>query len=742
MTERELFVEAFHIEDPVARRAYLQSANVDPSLRRRVELLLDRHHNDHARLERRPHELIAALSDSTLNPSDPTPTHEISYDYLKRMFGPTDRADSLGRIGHYDILKMLGHGGFGIVVKAYDNSLHRPVAIKFLNPALAATSTSRERFLREARSAARITHEHVVRVHAVEEHPVPYLVMEYVAGQTLQEYVKANGPLAPKDVAEMGRQIALGLEAAHEQNLIHRDIKPANVLLVEGSEIKVKLTDFGLARAADDASITQSGLLAGTPQYMAPEQANGEKLNTRSDLFSLGSLLYTALAGKPAFRASSALAVLKLVAEETPQPLPEINRDIPPGLVAVIDRLQAKRPEDRFATARDVADSLGRCLTESQPFPVQRSGPRVNVTYVSLIALLAVIVGVVATIRPFLRRSEAESTPPTKPVLISTTGTILVTSTLDDGSPGTLRWAINEANTRQGEDTIAFDPTVFSTPQVITLTRGPLIMDDLSETTILGPPAGVTISANKKSQVFIIGNNAGARASISNLTIAHGRATGGRDANDKPYGAWLGGGVYCARFATITMTGCTICDNESLVNGGGGGGIFNHESTLTLINCTFARNKSFEGGGVKTYVGTTKIHYCTFAENSATQVGQSVWHEGHNETRTDIFNSLFADLGNRVVYPYNPAEMGGDYNLTVDDTAPGENSIHHLDPKLGKFGRHGGPTETYPLLPESPAINAGNMELAPPSVKTDQRGQPRVINGKVDIGAYEVSDKR
>src|SRR5262249_43396747 len=155
------------------------------------------------------------------------------------------------------------------------------------------------------------------QIHAVEEQPLPYLVMEYIPGTTLQQKLDETGPLEVPDVLRIGAQIARGLAAAHEQGLIHRDIKPTNILLDSSLDERVNISDFGLARAVDDASISQSGLIAGTPLFMAPDQAKGDTLDPRADLFSLGSVLYTILSGRPPFRAATPLAVLKRVAEDT-----------------------------------------------------------------------------------------------------------------------------------------------------------------------------------------------------------------------------------------------------------------------------------------------------------------------------------------------------------------------------------------------------------------------------------------
>lgn len=267
-------------------------------------------------------------------------------------------------LGHYVLLEPLGAGGFGLVYKAFDQKLQRIVAIKKMAPDLAANSPARKRFVREARAGAAVQHENVVRIYAVEEQPTPYLVMEYVDGGSLQQHLNDTGPLDPAETLRIGAQIARGLAAAHAQGLIHRDVKPGNVML-EGSERpRVKLTDFGLARAADDASLTQSGMVVGTPLYMAPEQARGEKIDHRADLFSLGSVLYTMVTGRPPFRAANTLAVLKRVAEETPRPIKEIIPETPNWLCAIIDRLHAANPADRYSTANEAAEVLESCLHE------------------------------------------------------------------------------------------------------------------------------------------------------------------------------------------------------------------------------------------------------------------------------------------------------------------------------------------------------------------------------------------
>lgn len=186
---------------------------------------------------------------------------------------------------------IIGVGGMGVVLKGFDRALNRFVAVKVLAPQLAASAMARRRFSREAQAAAAVVHENVVAIHSVAEaNGLPYLVMPYIRGASLQRRLKQRGVLTTPQVLRIGHQVAAGLAATHAQGLVHRDIKPGNILIEDGVD-RLMLTDFGLARAVDDASVTQEGSLAGTPQYMSPEQARGEALDARSDMFRLGSVL-------------------------------------------------------------------------------------------------------------------------------------------------------------------------------------------------------------------------------------------------------------------------------------------------------------------------------------------------------------------------------------------------------------------------------------------------------------------
>jgi serine/threonine protein kinase len=279
---------------------------------------------------------------------------------------PTDRPGLLGLLGDYEVQEVIGQGGFGIVLKAYEPALRRLVAIKVLAPALAGSATARRRFSREAEAAAAVCHDHVVAVHRVHESDgLPYLVMQYIAGESLQSRLDRTGPLELPEVVRIGMQTAAGLAAAHAQGLIHRDVKPANLLLENGLA-RVKITDFGLARMADDVQLTQSGVVAGTPEYMAPEQARGEAIDYRADLFSLGSVLYAMCTGVPPFRAASTVAVLRRVSDDEPRPIRSLNPEVPTWMETLISHLLAKDPARRFQSAAEVAALLEGYLAHLQ----------------------------------------------------------------------------------------------------------------------------------------------------------------------------------------------------------------------------------------------------------------------------------------------------------------------------------------------------------------------------------------
>lgn len=282
------------------------------------------------------------------------------------LLAPSDDPDSLGRLGSYEVTGVIGVGGMGVVLKAVDMSLDRVVAIKVLAPYLADSETARSRFAREAKAAAAVLHPNVIPIHGVSiDAPIPFLVMSYIRGGSLQRRLERDGPLPTLEILRIGSQVASGLAAAHEKGLIHRDIKPANILLEDGVE-RVTITDFGLARAVDDASVTRVGTIAGTPKYMSPEQVRGESLDHRSDLFSLGTVLYELACGQPPFQSDSSYGVMRSITDSTAPPLAQQNSEVPPWLCQVIAKLMQNDKSSRFDFASEVSCLLDACLSHLQ----------------------------------------------------------------------------------------------------------------------------------------------------------------------------------------------------------------------------------------------------------------------------------------------------------------------------------------------------------------------------------------
>lgn len=290
---------------------------------------------------------------------------------------PASHPEMLGRIDGFEVEEIIGRGGMGVVYKGFDSELNRPIAIKVLVDHLAANGVARQRFAREARAAAAVMHPNVVPIHSVNsEAKQPYLVMSLVSGRSLQAHVETEGQLDVREIVRIAKQIASGLAAAHREGLVHRDIKPANILL-EKDVSRVMITDFGLARAADDAAITQTGWLAGTPHYMSPEQASGKEVDHRSDLFSLGSVIYFMATGREPFRAEIPVAVLQKIANEVPNNIRTVNSNISKTMQRVVERLMSKRLEDRFQSAEEVESVLTKYLAHLEQ-PATQPKPKVR----------------------------------------------------------------------------------------------------------------------------------------------------------------------------------------------------------------------------------------------------------------------------------------------------------------------------------------------------------------------------
>jgi serine/threonine-protein kinase len=276
----------------------------------------------------------------------------------------------------YEMLETIGAGGMAVVMKAHDTLLDRLVAIKLLRDQYAANQEFLDRFKREARAAARLSHPNIVLIYDVgQEGDKQFIVMEYVQGQNLKDCLRRQGPLPPRTVAEIGRQIAGALAHAHQRGIIHRDIKPHNILMTPEGQVKV--TDFGIARAAAASSLTETGVVLGSVHYFSPEQARGAAVDSRSDIYALGVVLYELLTGRLPFEGDSPIAIaLRHLDSDAPRPS-EVRPDVPPELERIVMKAMARDPAERFQTAGELKLALetflGTALPVDEPTRVLRS---------------------------------------------------------------------------------------------------------------------------------------------------------------------------------------------------------------------------------------------------------------------------------------------------------------------------------------------------------------------------------
>ena len=313
------------------------------------------------------------------------------------------------RLGQYRVLKALGRGGMGVVYLAEDTQLHRKAALKVMRADYASDPEALARFLREAQAAARLKHDHIVTIYQVDQQDgIPFLAMEYLAGKSLEEWLRPDRKATIVETLLISKQVARGLAAAHGAGLIHRDIKPANLWL-EAPRGRVKILDFGLARHVQGelTNLTQDGSVLGTPAFMAPEQARGDVVDHRCDLFSLGCVMYRLVTGQLPFSGPTTFAVLSAIATHTPPPPIQLRGETPPRLSALVERLLAKQPEQRPISAQAVLDELAEIEKEVKQ-------PQTPPSLLTPSAVPAAILPAAAT----------TSVPAARPVAISTAETL------------------------------------------------------------------------------------------------------------------------------------------------------------------------------------------------------------------------------------------------------------------------------------------------------------------------------
>jgi len=299
------------------------------------------------------------------------------------------------RYGRYEIIKELGKGGMGVVYQAHDPQLDRPVALKVLREDRVVSEDFVSRFFKEAKFIGRLSHPNIVTVYDVgRDHGTIYIAMEYLQGQPFNEVIR-SGRLSVEKIIDIALQVANALGYAHEKGIVHRDIKPSNIILTD--EGNVKLTDFGIARAEDSnaAQQTQAGVILGTPFYMSPEQVMGKRVDGRSDLFSLGVILYELIVGRKPFEGDHFTAIFRAITDDIPVAPLKIDASIPQSLSDLIMKALSKNPNERFQTSKEMGDALKTCLQvkESLLLPEKPISPKKKpVVPVLIMGLMAAVI--------------------------------------------------------------------------------------------------------------------------------------------------------------------------------------------------------------------------------------------------------------------------------------------------------------------------------------------------------------
>ncbi|OQY05799.1 MAG: hypothetical protein B6I22_06940 [Desulfobacteraceae bacterium 4572_123] len=326
------------------------------------------------------------------------------------------------KYGRYEIIKELGRGAMGVVYQAHDPRIDRPVALKVLRPDRVTTEDFVQRFLKEARAIGRLSHANIVTVYDVgQDHETIYIAMEFLEGRPLNEVVREK-PLAVKDVINIGLQVAKALDYAHARGIIHRDIKPSNVILDDRGRIKI--TDFGIARIEDPEVTrqTQAGEILGTPVYMSPEQVMGKTVDGRSDLYSLGIILYELTTGRRPFSGKNIAVIFRAIIQDIPPEPQTADGNLSPGFASLIMKSLAKEPEKRFQSGRQMADELKVCLERKNNVDVPQSGrpeKKGRLLWIGVILLMLAVGG--GGFYYFKSRQPMQDQPPIEPPSVEQT---------------------------------------------------------------------------------------------------------------------------------------------------------------------------------------------------------------------------------------------------------------------------------------------------------------------------------
>ena len=368
-------------------------------------------------------------------------------------------------VGRYQILEKLGEGAMATVYKAFDPSINRLLVIKFLHASMCTTVEYRKRFLREAKAAGMLSHPNIVTIFDVGEiENRPYIAMELLGGGPLNELLPEGTELPLRDVLILGLQIAGALDYAHSKGIYHRDIKPANIMRLDNGKT-IKLVDFGIAQVSEGevSERTAAGTIMGTPHYMSPEQANGGKIDARSDLWAVGVILYQMLTGKRPFAADSIATLLLRITQETPKPVGELRAEIPASLRRIVARSLNKQPEKRFQSGRELADALRRVLQEVDATQgAERAKRRGMPLKVKLaLAMAAVVAGTMALTSLFVTHRQYQT---------------MLSQTVDQGASLAKLIAVEHAHDTLSEDWVGIDVSVQSVARALDA-RGLSVVD-------------------------------------------------------------------------------------------------------------------------------------------------------------------------------------------------------------------------------------------------------------------------
>lgn len=414
----ELNVET-HIADCKVCQTRLMSLAADESWRDEyrdclsVDVLADASLSGDSFLSTNPQIKLGARAKAEIHQYDRSAIDQM----LSAMLSGSKHPETLGSLNRYEVESVIGVGGMGVVLRGYDHDLQRPIAIKTILPRLSNNGTAKQRFAREARSVAALLHPNVISIHDVDEsNGIPWFVMPYVAGPSLREMVVSSGPLPEREIVRIGLQIASGLAAAHGQGLVHRDIKPANIL-VDNRVNRVVITDFGLVQSQTEEAITQTGNLAGTLSYMSPEQVRGEDLDGRSDLFSLGCVLYFLSTGEVPFPSGRAFESIQKITSQRHADVRVLNPEISKTLAATIDKLLEKDADRRFDSAAELEKFLEELVSHLNR-PTKHGLPKVPRQPMSLMSLrsaMTVAMAVTAIVFAILTLSAAVDGWPKNP---------------------------------------------------------------------------------------------------------------------------------------------------------------------------------------------------------------------------------------------------------------------------------------------------------------------------------------